>query len=404
MASIKLKLKTSQVLKNGSHPIIIQLLKDGKKSIYTLPVSCFLSEWNNQTNLPKNRRLALICQKKMVELQELLYEGIDKNWDAKKIINIFSGKETKELMFFKYYSTIHFQNKSLSTIMLYEARLKKFKQFLGKEDISFNDISYELLKNYKTHLENQGMKSVNKYISVLNQIYKYAIEEDQFIPNKNPFKSRLFIKNTDHSTINKNLNLEQTKLMFTIKYQSQWQRFYRELSIDYWRFCFLMRGINIVEMAMLRPEDIKSGYMIFTRKKLQLRTNKKQKIKIFPEARAIIDKYLKKGNKYIFPILKNDFDINTNVNHYKSYRHMLNRINDNLTRIGKEIGINFNLTSTSARYTFINLAKNNEVPFLYLQELIGHQNKSTTDIYLDIFPQSKIDEYHRKVIDVVLKC
>jgi len=43
-----------------------------------------------------------------------------------------------------------------------------------------------------------------------------------------------------------------------------------------------------------------------------------------------------------------------------------------------------------------------EVLFLYLQELIGHKNMPTTDIYLDVFLQDKIDEYHRKVIDSVL--
>jgi len=64
--------------------------------------------------------------------------------------------------------------------------------------------------------------------------------------------------------------------------------------------------------------------------------------------------------------------------------------------------VDFNLTTMSARYTFINLAKLEEVPFLYLQELIGHKNNTTTDIYLDVFPQHKIDEYHRKVIDAVL--
>ncbi|WP_157821909.1 hypothetical protein [Tenacibaculum sp. Bg11-29] len=39
---------------------------------------------------------------------------------------------------------------------------------------------------------------------------------------------------------------------------------------------------------------------------------------------------------------------------------------------------------------------------LYLQELLGHKTKSTTDIYLDVFPQEKIDNYHRMVIDTVL--
>ena len=76
-------------------------------------------------------------------------------------------------------------------------------------------------------------------------------------------------------------------------------------------------------------------------------------------------------------------------------------MNNNLRKIGDELEVGFNFTTMSARYTFVNLAKQQEVPFLYLQELIGHKTRSTTDIYLDVFPQEQIDAYHRKVIDVV---
>jgi len=33
-------------------------------------------------------------------MEELLFEGIDNGWTAKKIVNIYSGKDSKKLMFF----------------------------------------------------------------------------------------------------------------------------------------------------------------------------------------------------------------------------------------------------------------------------------------------------------------
>ena len=96
------------------------------------------------------------------------------------------------------------------------------------------------------------------------------------------------------------------------------------------------------------------------------------------------------------------FNKEENLKSYKVYCNKISTINANLRRIGKEMDLSFNLTTMSARYTFVNLAKLNEVPFLYLQELIGHKNNSTTDIYLDVFPQKKMDDYHREVIDKVL--
>lgn len=73
-----------------------------------------------------------------------------------------------------------------------------------------------------------------------------------------------------------------------------------------------------------------------------------------------------------------------------------------MKRLGKTLKIDMDLTTTTPRYSFINIAKELGVPFLYLQELMGHKTMSTTDIYLDAFPQSQIDDYHRKVIDAMI--
>lgn len=405
MASVKLKLKTSQTLIDGSHPIILQVLKENKKAIVSIGVRCFIDEWSNKTNLPKNRRLSLICQKKLLELEELLFEGIDKNWTAKKIAAIFTGKDTKELLFFKYYASISFDGKyGVSTNLLDETKLKKFKKYLNGNDIAFSNITYDVLKDYKLTLQKEGLKSASRYLSILRQVYNHAIENDAFTPKKNPFKSSLFKKKISTTTANRNLSVSEAKSLIYLKEDTaKWKLTYKTLAIDFWKFCFYMRGINFVEMALMTPKDVETDYFTFTRTKLKTRIIETQSVKIYPEARAIIDKYYEPGKEYLFPLLENGFNKEKDVRSYKAYTNKLTTINANLRRVGIELGVNFNLTTMSARYTFINIAKQQEVPFLYLQELIGHKTNSTTDIYLDVFPQNKIDEYHRKVIDAVLK-
>ena len=405
MASVKLKLKTNQTLVDGGHPIIIQILKEKKKAIVSLGIRCGSQDWSAKLNLPKNRRLSLICQKKLLEMEELLFEGIDNGWSAKKIADIFSGKDTKKLMFFKYYSTISFENKiGVSTNMLDKTKMNKFKGFLNNVDISFDEITFELLKQYNVFLQDEGLKSATRYLSLIRQVYNYAIENDDYVPKKNPFKSSLFKKKITSTTVNRNLTIDQTKKLIGLNpARSKWKVTYKVMALDFWKFCFYMRGINFVEMALLTPKDVETDYFTFTRTKLKTRVSTTQKIKIHPEARAIIDKYIDPSQDYVFPLLENGFDKERNVKSYNIYSNKISTINANLRRIGKEIGTDFNLTTMSARYTFINLAKEQEVPFLYLQELIGHKTLSTTSIYLDVFPQSKIDEYHRKVIDCVLR-
>jgi len=406
LASVKLKLKSTQLLVDGSHPIILQVLKDQKKAIVSIGVRCTPEEWSSKLNLPKNRRLSLICQKKLLEMEELLYEGIDNGWTAKKIVAVYTGKDTKELMFFAYHKTIDFEDKvGISTNLLDSTKLRKFKGFLSDKDISFNEITFDLLRKYKKSLEDEGLKSATRYLSIVRQVYNYSIENDDYVPKKNPFKSSLFKKKITSSTINRNLTLEQTQQIIKIEQPTnKWKITYKTMALDFWKFCFYMRGINFVEMALMKPKDVKTDYFTFTRTKLKTRVNTKQTIKIFPEAREIINKYQDPTQEYLFPLLENGFNKEANIRSYKTYSNKTSTINANLRRVGKELDIDFNLTTMSARYTFINLAKLQEVPFLYLQELIGHKNNTTTDIYLDVFPQYKIDEYHRKVIDVVLNC
>gem|GEM_PF-1969923 len=404
LASVKLKLKSNRVLVDGSYPIILQVLKDQKKAIVSIGVRCTIDDWSTKLNLPKNRRLSLICQKKLLEMEELLFEGIDNGWTAKKIAAVYTGKDTKELMFFAYHKTIDFEDKiGVSTNLLDNTKLRKFKGFLNDKDISFNEITFDLLKRYKKSLEVEGLKSATRYLSIVRQVYNYAIENDDYAPKKNPFKSTLFKKKITSTTINRNLTLKQTQqLVNTEQVTNKWKITYKTMALDFWKFCFYMRGINFIELALMKQADAKTDYFTFTRTKLKTRVTTKQTVRIFPEARAIINKYQDPTQEYLFPLLENGFNKEANIRSYKAYTYKLSTINENLKRIGKEMEVDFNLTTMSARYTFINLAKLEEVPFLYLQELIGHKNNTTTDIYLDVFPQHKIDEYHRKVIDAVL--
>jgi hypothetical protein len=56
MASVKLKLREDKVLAGGAHPVIIQILKDGKKSIVTVGARCHKKDWSTKLNLPKKQK------------------------------------------------------------------------------------------------------------------------------------------------------------------------------------------------------------------------------------------------------------------------------------------------------------------------------------------------------------
>ena len=407
MASVKLKIKKSQTLADGKHPIIIQVIKNKKKAIASIGMRCSISQWNEKTNLPKNSQLAVICNTKLLEIQNLIFEGEKNNWTAKKIIEIFTGKNFKNLMLKDYYYK-HYPHHHLmgSTITIHKAFFVRFFSFVGKDDIDFDDITFELLLKYKDSLSDLQPRGRNRYIQFIRRIYDNAIEYD-FYHNRNyPFKERLKDTVVTNGTLQRNLNIEQVKSLFEYKDDTKiFRNNNKEFAVDVWRLMFLLRGINFIDLCLMKKEDIKEGYYIFVRQKLKQRSTRKQKVKIFDEAKEILKKYSYDDNIYCLPIFTTGYDFREdskkgNSAHYKIRYH---NVQINLRRVAKKLNITEKLTTMSARYTVINIAKNMEIPFLYLQELIGHSTNTTTDIYMDIFPQEKIDQYHRKVIDKVLK-
>lgn len=400
MATVKLILRTSQKLEDETHSIIIRVTKDRKSSIVTLPFSCEIKDWDDKTNLPKNNRLSMLCSKALFEIKELTLESFSREWTARKIIDIYSGKENREALFFDYYvnNVSPDVGGGYSTIQSLETRINKFKEFAGGE-IQFIKIDFALLKKYKKHLKD--LKSANKYLSAVRQVYNHAIEFEYFEPTRNPFKSSLFVKKVE--TLNRNLTLSETQALFKYKIKGKrWQRKeFQELALNIWKFCFLMRGMNIVDAVLIENKNLKE-YYTFTRQKLKTRSNSKLKVRVPEEARIIINKYYDKKEKYLFPVLENNEDLNASKRAYSQYTYKRNIINRNMKRIGEELNFSIPLTSMSPRYTFVNIAKEIGVPFLFLQELIGHKTMSTTDIYMDAFPQEQLDEYHRKVIDSIL--
>ena len=161
MATIKLSLRTIQKLDDGACPIIVRVTKDRKSSIVTLPFNCKEKDWDEKANVPKSVRLSMLCNKALVEIQELSLESYSRNWSAKKIVEVYKNKDQREISFFDYYEKLKKESdKGFATIININTRINKFRLFLER-DIYFDEITYDLLKWYKSHLK--GLKSINRY-------------------------------------------------------------------------------------------------------------------------------------------------------------------------------------------------------------------------------------------------
>ena len=83
MASVKIFLNQYKVNNDGSHPIILQVIKDRKKKILWLKHSAKQEHWDFEKNLPKKNhpnstRLRNLILSKLTEVEGILLD-LDNN-------------------------------------------------------------------------------------------------------------------------------------------------------------------------------------------------------------------------------------------------------------------------------------------------------------------------------------
>ena len=165
---------------------------------------------------------------------------------------------------------------------------------------------------------------------------------------------------------------------------------YTELARDIFLFSYFSAGINYKDIATLCYSDLVDGRIYYRRHK----TGKEMNCRLMPQAQEIIEKYSRdeaKEDDYIFPIL------DRTLHHFEQQifnrlHKVLIHINRELKAWSKQIGLRTPLTTYVARHTYATVLKRSGVNIAIISESLGHSDLSTTQIYLDSFENSQIDE------------
>ena len=148
-----------------------------------------------------------------------------------------------------------------------------------------------------------------------------------------------------------------------------------------------MGGINFVDMAMLTSKNIVNNRLIYNRKK----TGKLINLPLIDEARAIIEIYdNNSSNSYLFPILSALHK--TEQMKLNRLHKVITKVNKALKQIGEELDLPIKLTTYVARHSFATVLKRAGVSTSIICESLGHSSEKITQVYLDSFENSQIDE------------
>jgi site-specific recombinase XerD len=119
-----------------------------------------------------------------------------------------------------------------------------------------------------------------------------------------------------------------------------------------------------------------------------------------PTAMAIIEKYSRSAHSsddYVFPILDKRVHITPQQIFNRTHK-VLRKVNRELKVLGEMIGLQIPLTTYVARHTYATVLKRSGVNIAIISESLGHSDLSTTQIYLDSFENSQIDEAMKNLL------
>lgn len=387
MASVRVLLYVQKVLKNGEHPIVLQIIKDRKVKKITVG-SCLPSLWDFKLQLPKHkhpqfRDLEILIEKKKSEAKKLLIslEHEKENFSLADFEKELQIKNTHKSVFIFLDLLIEKLTKEdrIGNADVYKDLKRFISRFRNGKDVEFAEIDEAFLKKLEQDCRNRGMSevSMSTYFRTLRALYNKAID-DKFAKQINYPFSDFKISKFNTQTEKRAIDWEDMQKIIDLVIPKESDLYdTQQLFI----FSYFAWGINFADIATLEWSDLKNNVLKYTRAK----NGRSYTIPLIVEAMNIIDYYRQyRSDDYIFPILyKKRHQTATSI--HNRIKKINRTVNTNLKEIALIVGIDADITFYVARHTFATILKRKGLPTSIIQEMMGHDSEKTTQIYLDGF-------------------
>ena len=259
------------------------------------------------------------------------------------------------------------RNYSNNTIIAYKNNILQLINYL--ESININDIKsvkYETIRGYLSYLhENKyKSKSISRMISSMRSFFKYLKVENVISNNpmtliSNPKLEKKLPKYLTINEVEKILNVPDMNDKIGIR-----DAFILEL--------LYVSGIRVSELVNIKLNDIEESQR---RIKILGKGNKERYVLYGSRCSELLKKYISVRSDFLkYP---NDYLILSKTGRKINTREIRNIIN----RIKTKAGVSISISPHTFRHTFATHMLNEGADIRAVQELLGHENLSTTTIY-----------------------
>lgn len=395
---IKIILRAQKKNKDGQSPLMLRFSHNRTTKMVSLGVSVEPCYWNQESEMllpdcPNRAALQSLLdkqvsayQKKMQRLEALdipiTFQTLLESKERNLGMTIEEGF-VAEIERLNVLGKIQSANK-------HRYALKVLSEFQSVQ-MALEQIDLTYLQNLERFFRERGNQSnsIATRFAILKAIYNKAIKTGKFAVQQNPFN--LFQVGALWTTTRKRaIAKDDVRRLIELSIPSNSQNHYSRLARDLFVFSYFTAGMNFGDIARLRYLNITQGRVSYYRHKTQRLIS----LQLTPIATTIVERYSHTehdSEDYIFPILDRS-NHRTPQQVYDRIHKMLRKVNCALRILGKQIGLDFPLTTYVARHTYATVLKRSGVSVALISESLGHSNLSTTQIYLDSFENEQINE------------
>ncbi|HIZ85783.1 MAG TPA: site-specific integrase [Candidatus Coprenecus stercoravium] len=262
----------------------------------------------------------------------------------------------------------------------------------------FPEIDIRYVKAFDIFLQKRRCRGNTRkfYFKVLRSAINKAIQDGEASRVTYPFgKGGFNVAALEEETAKRYLpKADMDKLKNTVV-ASRAQEIARRLFL----FSYYCCGISFIDEALLTRKNImryEGGlYIVYKRTKTkEVKRVKPLRIRITDEIQELLDWFAANTElveDYLLPVVSCTGYSGERL--YKHIRCRYGRNNRNLSALAATLGItDIRLTSYCARHTMAMTLQDNNVPREIISQILGHRDLATTNVYLDSFSTSVIDE------------
>ncbi len=259
------------------------------------------------------------------------------------------------------------KNYSINTIESYKKDLLEFNEYLKNKKIK--DVDYKFIRDYLAYMYQKKYmkKTISRHISTLRSFYKYLNNEN--ILNKNPM---ILISNPKLDKKLPNfLYYDELLVLLNIPNKETTLGLRDALILE----LLYSTGIRVSELINIKIKDIN-----FNDKKILIlgKGNKERYVLYGNTLMKLLDLYLNNSRS---KLNKNSEYLILNKNGDKITDRGIRLIIQNILKKGE---LDYHVSPHTLRHTFATHMLDNGADLKSVQELLGHENLSTTQIYTHV--------------------